>query len=82
MVQVGTSEVEHLRVLSQIPVPDEYANQTYGALFLGLLRDKAILPLGLYRCRGTLGSPTAYVFTNPPKDCIVNAADLVYVLTE
>lgn len=77
----GTLSYDEVRVLNQIPVPQEYCNRSYSDLFIGLLRDKGILPLGLYRARGTLGSPTAYVFTNPPKETIVNAADLVYVLS-
>lgn len=78
--QGGCLSVERLRVLEQIPVPEEYANHEYHLLFLGLLHDKGILALGLYRTRGTLGAPTSYVFTNPLKATIVNAGDLVFVL--
>lgn len=66
--------------LEQIEVPKQYGNGRYSELFMGLLHEKGMLALGLYRVQGTLASPTPYVFTNPPKDCIVNAADLVYVL--
>jgi potassium large conductance calcium-activated channel subfamily M alpha protein 1 len=78
--QEGGLSSERLRILEHIPVPEQYSNQEYGALFVALLHDRGILALGLYRAQGTLGAPTSYVFTNPPKETIVNAADWVYVL--
>lgn len=75
----GISSARH-RTLEQIPVPAQYANGEYADLFVGVLIDHGMLALGLYRASGTLGSPTAYVFTNPPKDTIVNGNDLVFVL--
>lgn len=71
---------KHARILHQRHVPDQYANRAYIDLFMGLLQTEGVLALGLYRAQGTLGSPVPYVFTCPPKDCIVNASDLVYVL--
>lgn len=71
---------ENQRVLDQICLPEEFANRPYSQLFLCLLRDKGMLAIGLYRCKGTLGAPTAYVLTNPKPDCIVNPDDRVYVL--
>lgn len=71
---------ERRRILDQIPVPVEFAHRKYADLFLALLGNDGILALGLYRAAGAFESPTAYVFTNPPKDTIVNAADLIYVL--
>lgn len=67
------------RTLEQIPVPEYYSNRPYIDLFMGLLHKKEILAIGLYRSKGTLGSPTSYVLTNPPKNCIVNSSDMVYV---
>ncbi|KAG0559141.1 hypothetical protein KC19_10G082400 [Ceratodon purpureus] len=69
------------RMLQQMEAPKEFWNKSYGDLFVGLLRDKGVLALGLYRAQGTLGAPTAYVFTNPMKDTIVHDADLVYVIS-
>ncbi|KAH9541015.1 hypothetical protein CY35_14G037400 [Sphagnum magellanicum] len=78
--QEGGLSSERLRIFDQIPVPDQYHNREYSHLFIGLLHERGILALGLYRACGTLGSPCSYVFTNPPKNTIVNAADGVYVL--
>ena len=66
------------RTLEQIPIPCIYANRPYIDLFMGLLHKQNILAIGLYRTKGTLGSPTSYVLTNPPKNCVVNANDMVY----
>jgi potassium large conductance calcium-activated channel subfamily M alpha protein 1 len=71
---------DHSRLLEQIEVPIQYVNHHFCDLFTGLLREKGILSLGIYRACGTLGSPTAYVLTNPLKETIINAGDLVYVL--
>jgi len=71
---------DHARLLQQIEVPIQYVNHHFCDLFTGLLREKGILSLGIYRACGTLGSPTAYVLTNPLKETIINAGDLVYVL--
>ncbi|CAK9201922.1 unnamed protein product [Sphagnum troendelagicum] len=76
----GGVSSERLRILEQIPIPEQYHNQEYSDVFTGLLHDRGILALGLYRACGTLGAPCSYVFTNPPKETIVNPADLVYVL--
>lgn len=67
------------RRFEQIVVPEPYANRPYIELFMELLHKRDILALGLYRTKGTLGCPTSYVLTNPPKNCIVNATDMVYV---
>lgn len=69
------------RMLQQMGAPKEFWNKPYGELFVGLLRDKGMLALGLYRAQGTLRAPTAYVFTNPMKDTTVSADDLVYVIS-
>ena len=69
------------RILEQIPVPKEYVNRQYSELFTGLLRESGTLSLGLYRARGTLGSPIPYVFTNPTKETVVHEDDLVYVIS-
>ncbi|CAM6125487.1 unnamed protein product [Calypogeia fissa] len=71
---------ERQRIFDQICLPEQYGNRPYSDLFLSLLREKGILAIGLYRVRGTLGAPTAYVLTNPEPDCIVNPDDRVYVL--
>ncbi len=71
---------DHSRLLQQIEVPIQYVNHHFCDLFTGLLLEKGILSLGIYRACGTLGSPTAYVLTNPLKETIINAGDLVYVL--
>lgn len=71
---------KHARILHQRPVPNQYVDRAYIDLFMGLLQTEGVLALGLYRAQGTLGSPVPYVFTCPPKDCVVNALDLVYVL--
>jgi potassium large conductance calcium-activated channel subfamily M alpha protein 1 len=76
----GGVSSERLRILEQIPIPEQYHNREYNDVFTGLLHDRGILALGLYRACGTLGAPCSYVFTNPPKETIVNPADLVYVL--
>ena len=76
----GTLSYNDPRLLEQMPVPKEYRNKQYSDLFIGLLRDKGVLALGLYRARGTLGAPTPYVFTNPMKETIVCEDDLVYVI--
>lgn len=77
----GTLSYKYSRVLKQVPVPKEYINKEYSDMFIGLLRDKGILALGLYRARGTLGAPSAYVYTNPMKESIVGEADLIYVIS-
>ncbi|KAI5060045.1 hypothetical protein GOP47_0024465, partial [Adiantum capillus-veneris] len=71
---------DHRRIMDQISVPDEYVNRPFSELFIGLLTHQKMLALGLYRASGTLGAPTPYVYTNPPRDAIVNAVDLVFVL--
>ncbi|MCO5581099.1 hypothetical protein L7F22_034975 [Adiantum nelumboides] len=68
------------RIMDQISVPDKYVCRPYSELFTGLLTHQKMLALGLYRASGTLGAPTPYVYTNPQKDAIVNAVDLVFVL--
>lgn len=80
-IRSGALSYKNPRMLHQIAVPKEYINKQYGDLFIGLLRDTGILALGLYRAQGTLGSPTAYVFTNPMKDTVVDEADLLYVIS-
>lgn len=80
-IRNGTLSYRNPRRLKQISVPQEYVNKQYGDLFIGLLRNQGILALGLYRARGTLGAPSAYVFTNPLKETIVFEADLVYVIS-
>lgn len=80
-IRNGTLSYKSPRMLHQIAVPKEYINKQYGGLFIGLLRDRGILALGLYRAKGTLESPTAYVFTNPMKDTVVHEADLAYVIS-
>lgn len=77
----GTLSYNNPRILEQIPVPKQYINKQYSNLFFGLLRDKGVLAMGLYRGRGTLGAPTPYVFTNPMKESIVCEADLVYIIS-
>ncbi|KAL2612895.1 hypothetical protein R1flu_024587 [Riccia fluitans] len=69
------------KLLSQMAVPNKYANGSYSALFLGLLREQRVIALGLFRVRGTLGAPSPYVLTNPKSDCTVNPDDLVYIVT-
>jgi potassium large conductance calcium-activated channel subfamily M alpha protein 1 len=78
--QDGCLGDDQSRLLQQIEVPIQYVNHQFCDLFTGLLREKGILSLGIYRACGTLGSPTAYVLTNPLKETIINAGDLVYVL--
>lgn len=73
------SDDRYARRFEQINVPEQYANRPYIDLFMGLLHRECILAMGLYRTKGTLGCPTSYVLTNPPKNCIVNATDMVYV---
>ena len=77
----GTLSYKNIRSFSQISVPEEYVNKPYGEMFISLLRSQGILAMGLYRARGTLGAPSAYVFTNPLKETIVYEADLVYVIS-
>ena len=69
------------RIFKQISVPGEYVNKQYSDLFFALLHDRGMLALGLYRAPGTLGAPSAYVFTNPLKETIVHEGDLVYVIS-
>ena len=66
------------RTLKQISIPSIYANRPYIDLFMELLHKQKILSIGLYRTKGILGSPTSYVLTNSPKNCIVNANDMMY----
>ncbi|KAG0597480.1 hypothetical protein M758_UG342600 [Ceratodon purpureus] len=80
-IRNGTLSYRNPRRLKQVPVPREYVNRQYAELFIGLLHNQGILALGLYRARGTLGAPSAYVFTNPLKETIVFEADLVYVIS-
>jgi hypothetical protein len=80
-IRNGTLSYKNPRRFKQISVPEEYVNRRYGDLFIGLLHNQGILALGLYRARGTLGAPSAYVFTNPPQETMVYEADLVYVIS-
>ncbi|KAG0616762.1 hypothetical protein M758_5G140500 [Ceratodon purpureus] len=80
-IQNGTLSYNNPRILELIPIPKEYINKQYSDLFIGLLRDKGVLALGLYRGRGTMGAPTPYVYTNPFKETTVSEADFVYVIS-
>ncbi|KAH7279510.1 hypothetical protein KP509_37G022200 [Ceratopteris richardii] len=71
---------DHMKILYQVPVPEKYVNHPYSDLFIGLLTHHRMLALGLYRGNKTLEVPTQYVYTNPKRDCIVNAVDLVFVI--
>eukprot|EP00250_Pteridium_aquilinum_P034952 c8368_g1_i1 orf=2-355(+) len=71
---------DHKRIVEQIAVSEKHVNRPYFELFIELLTHRKMLALGLYRASGTLGAMTPYVYTNPQKDTIVNAADLVFVL--
>ncbi|KAL2636366.1 hypothetical protein R1flu_007845 [Riccia fluitans] len=72
------TEDEGLRVLDQIVLPTEFEGQTYGTLFVEILRKDGLLALGLYR--KSHGSPVPYVFTNPRPHEQLDSNDLVYVL--
>lgn len=63
-------------------VPLELAGATYGTLFASFIRDRLWLPLGLYRASGTLGSPNAYVYTNPSPDTVLHQTDAVYIIRQ
>ena len=80
-IRNGALSYKSPRMLHQIAVPNAYVNKPYGDLFMGLLRDRGVLALGLYRAKGTLGSLSAYVFTNPMRETVVHEADLVYVIS-
>jgi hypothetical protein len=75
-----SSEGNQVRILDQIPVPKPYVNDTFGALFTGLLRRDHMLALGLYRPVTAHGSLVSYVFTNPPPHEPLELKDLVFVL--
>ena len=61
--------------LSQLVIPEEFADQPYGNLVESLVKNNYI-PLGLYR----RGKGTHYVYTNCKKDDICTKDDLVFVI--
>ncbi|XP_024521187.1 calcium-activated potassium channel subunit alpha-1-like isoform X1 [Selaginella moellendorffii] len=80
LVEGSVDDSKHARVLEQFEAPQKYVNRSYGDMFSELLAERGMLALGLYRAKGTHGSPCPYVFTNPPMDSIVSAEDLVFAL--
>eukprot|EP01105_Mastigella_eilhardi_P000505 TRINITY_DN10595_c0_g1_i6.p1 TRINITY_DN10595_c0_g1~~TRINITY_DN10595_c0_g1_i6.p1 ORF type:complete len:925 (-),score=177.58 TRINITY_DN10595_c0_g1_i6:1495-4269(-) len=42
---------------------------------------RGCVPVGLYRKEGTEDNSLPYVYTNPPKDCVLAASDKVFVFT-
>ncbi|EFJ25888.1 hypothetical protein SELMODRAFT_441904 [Selaginella moellendorffii] len=74
-------EVNSIRKLELIAVPDCYIGLSFGEMFAGLLRnDKASLALGLYRPPGTHCSLVSYVSTNPTSSVQLVYRDLIYIL--
>mmetsp|Transcript_46627 Transcript_46627/g.77688 ORF Transcript_46627/g.77688 Transcript_46627/m.77688 type:complete len:1396 (+) Transcript_46627:50-4237(+) len=64
----------------QLPTPEEFVGKTYQDLFLHLLLEKGVLPLGLYRAQRTAGSVLPFVYTNPQRSTPLVAGDMVYVI--
>ena len=63
-------------------IPSHLKNRTYRELFNELIKERDILPLGLYRQRPRPGKlrKNQYVFTCPPIDTALLPGDRVYVL--
>ncbi|KRX09853.1 hypothetical protein PPERSA_02725 [Pseudocohnilembus persalinus] len=66
--------------LWQIPVPEDFFNETFGQLFEYLALKRNLIPLGLYRLPNAMDNTKAYTFTNPPKDTRLTHRDKVFVL--
>mmetsp|Transcript_26577 Transcript_26577/g.92376 ORF Transcript_26577/g.92376 Transcript_26577/m.92376 type:complete len:1263 (-) Transcript_26577:93-3881(-) len=64
----------------QVPVPVEMRGKRYDALLQHMLFKFDMLPIALYRYGEKLGNALPFVYTNPPADTIICAADLVFVL--
>ncbi|GJP58338.1 hypothetical protein CLOP_g23263 [Closterium sp. NIES-67] len=71
---------KHRRQLWQCEVPHEFEGRGYGELFIHMLWSTHALALGLYRAAGTLGSPTAFVHTNPLPSTPLSHGDLVFYI--
>ena len=63
-----------------IKKPEKYVGKRYDSLVLGLMKERQMLALGLYRDKDAKESPLSYVLTNPGAATLVTAADQVYVL--
>ncbi|GBG80526.1 hypothetical protein CBR_g30987 [Chara braunii] len=71
-----------IQLLDMMPVPHAWDGLAYGEVFCILLHEAGMLSVGLYRAAGTLGSPTAYVYTSPRVNTIVRKEDYLYVFRE
>ncbi len=66
--------------LLQISVPEEFINKQFRELFLYLLDNCNLLPIGIYRLPGATDNRYPYVYTNPDPECRLSHKDKVFVL--
>nr|PIL96493.1 ion channel protein [Toxoplasma gondii COUG] len=64
--------------LESIPPSSLEEGLTFGDLFRTLLLDKKKIAVGLYRCG--VGSLRSYVYTCPPRHCLLESTDRVFVI--
>eukprot|EP00897_Mesotaenium_endlicherianum_P003898 jgi/Mesen1/3536/ME000198S02739 len=76
----GPGGIPQMRKLVQAPVPREFYECTWAELFAGMLHRHQKCAIGLYRAKGTHGSPVPYVYTNPQGASKVHEGDTVYVI--
>ena len=70
--------------LRQIGIPREMRRvlgACYGDLFRTLVTKRGMIPLGLYRAKGSRENTESFVFTNPPASTRLDPGDRVFVLT-
>ena len=70
--------------LRQIGIPREMRRvlgACYGDLFRTLVTKRGMIPLGLYRAKGSRENTENFVFTNPPASTLLDPNDRVFVLT-
>mmetsp|Transcript_16259 Transcript_16259/g.26821 ORF Transcript_16259/g.26821 Transcript_16259/m.26821 type:complete len:1041 (-) Transcript_16259:265-3387(-) len=66
----------------QVDVPAPYVGRMYVELFLYLVMERTVMPLGLYRPKRTGGSVMPYVYTNPRSQTILQVEDKVFILSK
>ena len=60
------------------PVPAEFGQSTFGALYAELMKEK-VMAVGLFRRINHLDNPMPYVLGFPPPDAVLAIGDMVYV---
>jgi len=66
-------------VLDQIPIPKSLVGARYSALVQGLMAE-GMVPIGLYRPEGILGSSLPFAVINPDRSVKLTHLDQVYIL--